>query len=142
MKRIFLLLFLTIIFASASSACQNQNQFRNITIQYEDSLFINEDEHLEYIHNMWRWWNKSTGQVTEEPVRLIDSSKIVPKEQIADMFMELWKDTKDPIIISISYIELKAWYFVSIYSTEDLGGGSEYVVDALTGTIIVNWVTE
>ena len=41
--------------------------------------------------------------------------------------------------ISISYIETKAWYFVSIYSTEDLRGGSEYVVDAMTGTIIVGW---
>ena len=142
MKRIFLLLFLTIIFASACIACQNQNQFKNVTIKYDDSVFINDDESVEYIYNMWRWWNEYSGQITEEPVRLIDSSKIVPKEQIADMFMESWKDTKSPIVISISYIESKAWYFVSIYSTENFGGGSEYVVDAMTGTVIVGWVTE
>ena len=62
MKRVFLLLFLTVIFASASIACQNQNQFRNITIQYDDSLFISEDEHLEYIENKWLWSNEDTGQ--------------------------------------------------------------------------------
>ena len=141
MKRILLLL-LTIILASACIACQNQNQFKNITIKYTDSVFINDDESIEYIYNMWRWWEENTDQEIEEPIRLIDSSRILPKEQIADMFKESWKDTKDPLIISISYIKEKAWYFVSIYSTENLGGGSEYVVDALTGTTIVGWETE
>ncbi|MBT3318812.1 MAG: hypothetical protein HN948_08035 [Clostridia bacterium] len=136
MKRI-LLLFLAIILASACVACQNQS--KNITVKYDDSPFINDEESLTYVNNMWRWWNKQTGQVVEEPIRLIDSSKVVPKEQIADMFMESWKGTEEPMTISISYIETKAWYFVSIYSTEDLRGGSEYVVDAMTGTIIVGW---
>lgn len=141
MKRV-ILLFLTIILASACIACQNQNEFKYITVKHDDSVFINDEESLEYINNMWRWWNKQNGQIIEEPIRLIDSSKIVPKEQIAEMFMESWKDTETPIVISISFIEVKAWYFVSIYSKENLGGGSEYVVDAMTGTIIVGWVTE
>ena len=58
------------------------------------------------------------------------------------MFMESWKDAKGPITISISYIKVKAWYFVSIYSTESLGSGSEYVVDAMTGAVIVSWATQ
>ena len=136
-------IFLIIVILLLFSACGKNG---GVEVIYED------DVSWESVEERWQSYHQYSGEYVAEPIRDIDESNIVPKEQIeieyiqiAESLLEYWPD--DTVVVHIAYLEEKAYYAVNIYSKDSdgiviPGGYAEYVVDAMTGEEIVSWGTE
>ena len=76
--------------------------------------------------------------------RKVDDSEIIPKEEIAYLFIDIFKEnSEDYSSINVEYIEDKGYYFVVFLPPNDAVGGShEILVDAITGATILSWTGE